>query len=71
MCRAALHPAPEAVAASTVAAECGYAVWDLHRELRGTDLDRYWAADGLHVSDTSHAMIAARLEERLAPRYRR
>ncbi len=44
--------------ARTVATECGFVVWDLYGELKGTDLFRYWAADGLHFNDDGHAMIA-------------
>jgi lysophospholipase L1-like esterase len=48
-------------AASAVASECGYALWDLYGELKDTDLTPYWAKDGLHFNNEGHALLTTRL----------
>ena len=47
-------------AATGIAASCGYEVWDLFHEIRPGDCGLL-SADGLHLNDSGHALVASRL----------
>jgi lysophospholipase L1-like esterase len=55
--------------ATQIAAESGFALWDLFRELRGTDISAHWANDGLHFNNDGHAWLSSRLTEILSAQY--